>query len=93
MTATIACTRAPITELHERFQYVLPAVQAEGHTVFSSMRSAEDREDAVAEATLTAWKKFLRAVTESVAVDPADLARRAVASVARRLHRQSLLPA
>ena len=93
MTATIACTRAPIAELHERFQYVLPAVEAEGNTAFARMRSVEDREDAVAEAALTAWKKFLRAVTESVSIDPADLARRAVASVARRMNRQALLPA
>jgi len=93
MTATIACTRAPIAELHERFQYVLPAVEAEGNTAFACMRSIEDREDAVAEAALTAWERFLRAVTESVSIDPADLARRAVASVVGRLHRQSLLVA
>ena len=60
---------------------------------FAALQSVEDREDAVAEATLTAWRRFLRAVTESVAIDPGDLARRAVETVARRFQRFPLLPA
>ena len=93
MTAAIATTRAPLTALHARFAPVLPAVQAEGNNAFRSIRSEQDREDAVAEATLSAWKRFLRAVTESVTIDPTELARRAVDSVVRRLHRQRLLVA
>lgn len=65
----------------------------EGIQAFRTMRSRHDREDTVAEATLTAWERFLQAITESVAIDPADLARRAVDSVLRRLNRQRLLAA
>ena len=90
MIDVIATTRAPLADLHARFHDVLPALQAEGNAAFRSLRTEEDREDAVAEATLAAWKKFLRAVTETVSIDPTDLARRAVASVARRLHRKAL---
>jgi len=93
MITTIASTRAPLVDLHARFHDVLPVVQTEGNYAFRTLPSVEDREDALAEATLSAWKRFLRAVTESVAIDPSDLARRAVASVARRLHRRSLLAA
>lgn len=93
MIALIATARAPLADLHARFHDVLPALQAEGIAAFSSLRNEEDREDAIADATLTAWERFLRAVTESVSIEPADLARRAVATVARRLHLQSLLAA
>ena len=93
MTAAIATTRAPLAELHAQFAPILPAVQTEGLQAFRTMRSWQDREDAVAEATLTAWERFLQAITESVAIDPVDLARRAVDSVRRRLHHQRLLAA
>ncbi len=91
MITAIATTRAPLAVLHARFETVLPAVQAEGNTAFRTLRSAEDREDAVAEATLTAWKKFLRAITESASIEPAVLAHRAVESVARRMQRRARL--
>lgn len=93
MIASLASARAPIAELHNRFQEFIPVVQGESSTAFHNLRSVEDREDATAEATLTAWRRFLRAVTESVVIDPTSLARSAVESVARRLRRRSLLAA
>jgi len=93
MNTAIASIRAPLVDLHARFHDVLPVVQTEGMTAFRTLPSVEDREDAMAEAALSAWTRFLRAVTESVAIDPSDLARRAVASVARRLHRRAMLAA
>ena len=78
MIAAVASTRAPIAELHNRFAHVIPAVQAEGNSAFRSIRSEDDREDALADATLTAWRRFLHAITERTTIDPADHARRAV---------------
>jgi hypothetical protein len=96
MLAAIAEARIPAADLHARFAPVIPAVATAGETMFHDL-SPEDRDDAVADATLSAWERFLRAVTERVAVDPSDLARRAVAAVARRLdanrRRHPLLPA
>ena len=93
MTVAIATTRAPLAALHARFAPILPVILDEGTRAFRSVRSREDREDAVAEAALTAWERFLQAVTESVAVDPIDLARRAVDSVRGRFQQQRLLAA
>jgi hypothetical protein len=90
---TIALTRAPLADLHARFHAVIPVLQNEGNVAFRSLKREEDREDAVAEATLTAWRRFLRAVTESVAINPIDLARWAIESVIRRQRRQMLLAA
>ena len=93
MTAAIAATRAPLAALHAQFAPILPVVQTEGIQAFRLIRSWQDREDAVAAATLSAWERFLQAITESVAIDPVDLARRAVESVLRGLHHQRLLAA
>jgi hypothetical protein len=92
MTA-IATTRTPLAQLHERFSTVLPSIQSEAQDTFRNLRCEQDREDAISETVLDAWKKFLRLVTEYSPIDPMELARRAVASVARRIHRQSLLAA
>ncbi|MDB5313935.1 MAG: hypothetical protein JWO38_8137 [Gemmataceae bacterium] len=93
MTPSVAVTRTPLPDLHAAFAAALPAVEARAGRAFRAVRCPHAREDAVADVVLAAWKKFLRSATERVAVDPADLARRAVAAVARRLHRQTLLPA
>lgn len=76
-------------DLHSRFGEVLPAVQSESRSAFAGLRTAEDREDAEADAALAAWMRFLRAAAASTIIDPVDLARRAVASVARRLRQRT----
>lgn len=90
---TIAATRTPLAQLHERFSTALPSIRNTAYRTFQNLRCEEDREDAISETVLDAWKKFLRLVTEHSPIDAMDLARRAVASVARRIHRQTLLAA
>jgi hypothetical protein len=81
-----ALTRVHWPDLHSRFGDVLPAVQAQSRSAFAGLRTAEDRED---DAALAAWMRFLRAAAASTIIDPVELARRAVASVARRLHQRA----
>ncbi|MFO0805481.1 MAG: hypothetical protein U0791_20445 [Gemmataceae bacterium] len=80
-------------DLHSRFGEVLPTVQSESRSAFAGLRTAEDREDAEADAALAAWMRFLRAAAASTIIDPVDLARRAVASVSRRLRMRAMLAA
>jgi hypothetical protein len=68
---------------------MLPTIQSESLAAFAGLRTVEDREDAAADAALAAWKRLLRAAAASTIVDPVDLARRAVASVARRLRKRT----
>ena len=89
MVASPLPTSAPLADLHARFAGILPAVQSESRVAFSGLRHVEDREDAEADAALAAWLRFLRAAAMSAVVDPVDLARRAVASVVRRLRHRA----
>jgi hypothetical protein len=89
MLSCPALTRVHWPDLHSRFGDVLPAVQAESRSAFAGLRTAEDREDAEADAALAAWLRFLRAAAESTAIDPVDLAQRAVAAVVRRLRHRA----
>lgn len=93
MTAAVASARAPLAELHARLEAALPAVRRSARAASHRLRCRHARADAIAEALLAAWGRFLRLVTEGLPVDPHDLARRAVDAAALRLRRFGPLPA
>ncbi|HJZ58638.1 MAG TPA: hypothetical protein VKE74_27095 [Gemmataceae bacterium] len=88
MTAVLASSRIPLSELHRRFTPVHCAIATEGRHAFRSVRCQHERADLLSEAVLAAWERFLALVTEATPVDPAAIAQHAVAA-ARRTYRRA----
>lgn len=68
----------------ESFLALLPAVQAHARSAFRSLRSAHDREDAVAEVVARVWEQFTVSPAEH-ATSAETLAAPAVAAVRAEL--------